>query len=263
IAGPAASIEPPFAGTWFTVSKSLTVLKSHRILPSTVEYARRWPSTDPEKTTPGITDAGADCAPVQPRPVVHSSLGAGASHTRSPVASFTACSPPASLGADRTSDTGTYAFTSSAADPHSMPPSMPPLPARYCQSTLPSLSGSSPQSTPDFWPATMTRLPPGSVRRIGALPKSKSGPTSFGQFSTPGRQPTRNASDGVTWFHQTIFPVLRSMAITESLVLTAGPVYELPVPMYRTPRCGSIVGAFHTAAPAGAYCAVPFEFFPV
>ena len=57
-------------------------------------------------------------------------------------------------------------------------------------------------------------------------------------------------------------PVLRSIAITESLVFTAGPVYELPVPMYNTPFWRSIVGEFHTAAPAGAYCVVPAEFFP-
>src|SRR6478752_2776808 len=98
------------------------------------------------------------------------------------------------------------------------------------------------------------RLPPGSVRRIGALPKSKSGPSSFGQFSLvpPGRQPTRKASAEVAWFHHTMRPVLRSIAITDSLVLTAGPVYELPVPTYRTPRRSSTVGALHTAAPAGA-----------
>src|SRR5262245_35345756 len=119
MAGPAASIDPPFAGTLFTVLKSFAVLKSQMMLPSAVEYARRWPSTDPENTTPGITDAGADCAPVQPRPPAHSSLGAGACQTFSPVASFTATRPPASAGGASTSETGTYALTSSAAEPHS------------------------------------------------------------------------------------------------------------------------------------------------
>ena len=84
---------------------------------------------------------------------------------------------------------------------------------------------------PDFCPMTRMRLPPGSDRRIGELPKSKSGPSSFGQFSLSGRQPTRYASAAVTWFHQRILPVFRSIAMTESLVFTAGPVYELPVPM--------------------------------
>ena len=65
-----------------------------------------WPSTDPEKTTPGITDTGADCAPVQPRPLLHSSYGAGVFQICSPVASFSANSPPASFGAASTSDTG-------------------------------------------------------------------------------------------------------------------------------------------------------------
>ena len=85
------------------------MLKSQTIDPSFVEYARRWPSTEPENTTPGITDAGADCAPVQPRPVLHSSFGAGVCHSGSPVPSFSANRPPASPGAASTSDTGTYA----------------------------------------------------------------------------------------------------------------------------------------------------------
>jgi len=139
-------------------------------------------------TAPGITDAGADCAPLQPRPVLHSSFGAGVCQICSPVASFSANRPPASFAAASTSDTGMYAACSSAADPHSMPPSAPPLPALKCQSSLPSLSGSSPHTMPDFCPMTSTRLPPGRLRSIGALPKSKSGPTSFGQFSLPGWQ---------------------------------------------------------------------------
>src|SRR3954469_516969 len=107
IAGPAASIDPPFPGTLFTVSYSRAVLKSQMMLPSVVEYARRWPSTDPEKTTPGMTDAGADCAPVQPRPVLQSSFGDGVCQICSPVASFSANRPPASLGPGAsTSDTG-------------------------------------------------------------------------------------------------------------------------------------------------------------
>ena len=167
------------------------------MLPSVVEYARRCPSTDPENTTPGITDAGADCAPVQPRPVLHSSFGAGVCQICSPVPSLSAKRPPAWFGAARTSDTGIYAAWLSAAEPHSMPPSAPPLPALNCQTTLPSLSGSRPHTVPDFCPTTRIRLPPARLRRIGALPKSKSGPRSFGQFSLPGRQPTRNASADV------------------------------------------------------------------
>ena len=54
---------------------------------------------------------------------------------------------------------------------------------------------------------TSTRVPPGRLRSIGALPKSKSGPRSFGQFSFPGRQLTRNASAVVAWFHQWAHPL--------------------------------------------------------
>src|SRR5258707_15418363 len=128
IAGPAASSEPPFAGTVLTVSYSRTVLKSHRMLPSFVEYARRWPSTDPENTAPGITEAGADCAPLQPRPVLHSSFGAGVGQIGSPSAGLSAKRPPASFAPASTSHTGRYAPLSSAPDPPPIPPGAPPLP---------------------------------------------------------------------------------------------------------------------------------------
>src|SRR5260370_2404413 len=95
IAGPAASSDPPFAGTLFTVSYSRTVLKSQRMLPSFVEYARRWPSTEPDNTAPGITDADADCAPVQPRPLLHSSFRAGVCQISSPGARVRAHGPAA------------------------------------------------------------------------------------------------------------------------------------------------------------------------
>ena len=49
---PRRSIRPS-PGTWFTVSYSRAVLKSQMMLPSVVEYARMWPSTDP-----GEHDAG-------------------------------------------------------------------------------------------------------------------------------------------------------------------------------------------------------------
>src|SRR5436190_14820745 len=109
---------------------------------------------------------------------------------------------------------------------------------------------------------TMMRLPPPIVRRIGALPKSKSGPTLFGQFALSGRQPITNASAEVAWFHHRIFPVLRSMAMTESLVGAAGSVYELPVPMNSSPRPGSMVGDDQTAAPAVFHNCVPAAFRP-
>src|SRR6266851_10064562 len=98
------------------------------IAPSFVEYARTWPSIDPENTTPGMTEMGADCAPLQPRPDVQSRCGCGVCQIFSPVVSFNANRPPDSFGGKSTSDTGMYAFCSSAAEPHSMPPSGPPFP---------------------------------------------------------------------------------------------------------------------------------------
>jgi hypothetical protein len=85
------------------------------------------------------------------------------------------------------SDTAKYASVRSAAEPHSMPPSTPPSPARYCQTTSPFLSGSNAQPTPDFWPMTIRSRPLGSVARIGALPKSRSGPLVSGQLGFAAR----------------------------------------------------------------------------
>ena len=59
---------------------------------------------------PGMTVTGADWAPVHPRPPLHSSFGAGIFQTFSPLASFSANSPPASAAGASTSDTGIYAF---------------------------------------------------------------------------------------------------------------------------------------------------------
>jgi hypothetical protein len=76
-----------------------------------------------------------------------------------------------------------------------MPPNALPCPTLVCQSTLPRLSGSSPQTTPDFWPQIKTRLPPGRSRKMGDDPKSKSGPLSAGQLM-PRMQPMVKLSLG-------------------------------------------------------------------
>src|SRR5579863_4210749 len=71
--GPAPSIEPPLAGTPFTVEYVCAVVsKSQSISPSSVLNARRCPSSDGEKTTPGIKVNAADCPGLQP--------GRGGSH---------------------------------------------------------------------------------------------------------------------------------------------------------------------------------------
>src|SRR5262245_30789750 len=135
MAGPGPIIDAPLADTPLTVVNSRFVSYSHTIDPSFVEYARSAPSFEPEKTTPGTAVSAADCAALHPRPLPHFAGGGAASHARSPVASATACRPP---GRGRVmSETAKYAFAASTAEPHSMPPSAPPSPARYCQITSP------------------------------------------------------------------------------------------------------------------------------
>ena len=76
----------------------------------------------------------------------------------------------------------------------------------------------------------MMSLPFGSVARIGELPKSKSGPTSAGQFAGFGwLHPTTKTSFGVTWAVHPIAPLSRSSAMIASLVPCCGSVYMLPV----------------------------------
>src|SRR5215831_8451762 len=180
IAGPGPIIDAPRARTPFTVENSRFESNSHSTEPSFVANARRAPSFDPEKMTPGMTVSAADCAALQPRPLPHFAATGAAIHTRSPDVRATACRPP---GFGRVmSDTAKYACVPSTADPHSIPPSTPPSPARYCQTTSPCLSGSNAQPTPDFCPITIRSRPSARVARIGALPKSTSGPFVSGQF---------------------------------------------------------------------------------
>src|SRR5688572_24572189 len=156
------------------------------------------PAVVPENTTPGIAVIAADCACTHGRPP-HSIGGGIAFQTSSPVARFSAASPPA-FDPRFESAVAKYAWRSSAAVPHSTPPSALPAPTLCCHTSAPSLSGSIAQAAPDFWPITSTDWPFGSVRSIGELPKSKSGPPTSGQLSRvdgPDGQPTRNASLGV------------------------------------------------------------------
>ena len=64
-------------------------------MPSVVEYARMWPSTDPENAMPGNPDTAADCAGLQRRRVPQSN--GGVNHTFSPVWRFNAYMPPPRL----------------------------------------------------------------------------------------------------------------------------------------------------------------------
>src|SRR4051794_29149537 len=71
--------------------------------------------------------------------------------------------------------------------PHWMPPFAPPFERVFCQTMLPLLSGSSPKTTPDFWPTSRMSFPFGSERRIGADAISTSRSGLAGQLGLPGR----------------------------------------------------------------------------
>src|SRR5581483_6733429 len=124
------------------------------------------PSRDPEKTTSGRAVTACDCAGLQlgRSPQL---CGGGALQTFSPVLTFSANSPPpwsefsnrrypcavvlsATTPLNPRSDSATYIFCPSVAEPHIIPPSGPPFPMRVCQRIAPSLSGSSAYAIPDF-----------------------------------------------------------------------------------------------------------------
>src|SRR5580704_1330097 len=127
--GPDASTDPPLAATLLTVSKLVAVSKSHRILPSEVAYARKWPFNAPETTAPGITDTAAAWPGIQPDGTAQVTAGAGVLQTFWPVAKFTAEMPGCAPSRTIRSEIATYAFLPSAACPHSMPPSALPAPS--------------------------------------------------------------------------------------------------------------------------------------
>src|SRR5207244_2356519 len=97
VVGPGPLMAPPCPDTPLTVVNSRAVSKSQITRPSAVECARKCPSRDPEKTTPGMTVTAADCAGLQPLRV--SGHGGGsARHSCFPSASCNASSPPPPFG---------------------------------------------------------------------------------------------------------------------------------------------------------------------
>src|SRR5215471_10621410 len=125
--GPGPSIAPPLPWTPFTALNSCAVSNSHITAPSVVEYARSRPSTAPENTTPGITVTAADCAGLQEGRSPQTA--GGAAQTFAPVSGFKANKPPPALGSAvmrpipdervwEISETATYMFLPSYADPH-------------------------------------------------------------------------------------------------------------------------------------------------
>src|SRR5579871_4331230 len=124
------------------------------IFPSAEEYARRCPSSELENTTPGIAVTAPDCAGLQGRRLPQP--GGGVCQIRSPLSTRSAKIPPPLV--ESTSDTASlppltrvlrnsmsesaaYIFRPSVAEPHWMPPTVPPLPRRDCHSTWPLRSG--------------------------------------------------------------------------------------------------------------------------
>src|SRR5690242_1651393 len=108
--GPAPSIEPPLAGTPFTVEYVWpAVSKSQIISPSSVLNARRWPSSDGENTTPGIRVSAADW------PGLHPGRGGsqgwlGANQAFEPSSRCRAVSPPPFAGSNVAPPTGPEVF---------------------------------------------------------------------------------------------------------------------------------------------------------
>ena len=176
------SSEPPFAATPFVVTKGFAVSKSHSTPPLAVEYARRWPSTEPDKTYSGVAVTAPDCAGLQLLRLAHA-LEGGALHRNAPVATASACNPPPASGfgtkgcpstglKNAMSETATYTLLPSVAVPHCTPPSRPPLPTRVCHTIRPRSSGSSAHIIPDFCPIVSRRLPSVSVTRLAEVPRS-------------------------------------------------------------------------------------------
>src|ERR1700693_1407554 len=111
---------------------------------------------------------------------------------------------------------------------------------------------------------TMTSLWFGMVVRIGAFPKTKSGPGALLQLGLlePTRHPVTQTSLGVAWRTHLILPVARSKAITASLVGGCGSAKAWPVDAYTTFRFASMAGDDQIPTPAGPYRVSPSGFLP-
>src|SRR5581483_1089892 len=182
--GPAPSSDPPLVSTPFTAEKLLAVSKSHSTLPSSAAKARRCPSTEPEKTTPGIAVTACDCAGLQPGRGGSHGFGA-ANQILVPSAGRNAVNPPPFAGSNFAPPMAPPGFSTPAksevaaktdcpslAIPHCTPPFFPPSPTRVCQRILPFASGSNPYTMPDFCPATRISFPFGNESSSAEEPKS-------------------------------------------------------------------------------------------
>src|SRR5271169_6915645 len=98
---------------------------------------------EPEKTTPGITVAGASCEGLQAGLPRQGGFSGAVYQTFSPVGILKAKRPPPSGISvfdvlKLKSESGTNITSSKAAEPHMMPPCAPPFPMRVCQRIAPS-----------------------------------------------------------------------------------------------------------------------------
>src|SRR3569833_1532426 len=133
---PPLSSEPPTTITPFTVSKVWAVSKSQITRPSLLAYARRCPSCEPENTAPGMAETACDCAARQLRePQLQTGGGGLACQTCLPSAIRSATRPPGLAVA--ASDTAAYIWLGSAAEPHSIPPRLLPVPTCAAHTCLP------------------------------------------------------------------------------------------------------------------------------
>src|SRR5262252_5384317 len=92
--GPMDVNAPPRASMPSTVLKSCNESKSQMIVPFCESYARRWPSFEAEKTTPGRTVTGDIAEALQPGILTHGGLGGGVCQMILPVGILSANRPP-------------------------------------------------------------------------------------------------------------------------------------------------------------------------
>src|SRR5688500_14765275 len=96
--GPGPSRPPPFALTPLTVGNSWLELNCQMIDPSAAEYARSPPSSEPDRTAPGMAVTAAPCEARQVGLAVSHNRGCGPTlQAISPVARLSARIPPGSF----------------------------------------------------------------------------------------------------------------------------------------------------------------------
>src|SRR6476469_440334 len=96
--GPHPFIDPPCALSPLVVWNSCAVLKSQITVPLRESCARMRPSSEPAKTTPGITVGGAICAALHPKTPTQAGFGGAEYQACLPVRKLSANNPPPTRG---------------------------------------------------------------------------------------------------------------------------------------------------------------------